>query len=48
MVMSVYVTISMTVERYLSVVHPLYTLKNRSGIYENIIIAIYTLFIGQN
>ena len=30
MVMSVYMTISMTVERYLSVVHPLYTLRNRS------------------
>ena len=31
MVMSVYMTISMTVERYLSIVHPLYTLRNRSG-----------------
>jgi len=30
MVMSVYMTISLTVERYMSVVHPLYTLRHRS------------------
>ena len=29
LVMSVYMTISLTVERFLSVVHPLYTIRNR-------------------
>ncbi len=30
MVMSVYLTISLTLERYLSLVHPLFSLRHRS------------------